>query len=88
VDNIKMDLGVIGWGVVDWNGLVQDKEKWGALLNVDSIFTCYIPFQLIKMEQINDKYFHRNTTKLYNQYTKGNILFNDFLGMQDIVIYL
>jgi hypothetical protein len=28
-----MDLGVIGWGIVDWIGLVQDKEKWRALLN-------------------------------------------------------
>jgi hypothetical protein len=24
VDNIKMDLGEIGWGGVDWIGLAQD----------------------------------------------------------------
>jgi hypothetical protein len=27
VGNIKMDLGAIGWGGVDWIGLAQDKEK-------------------------------------------------------------
>jgi hypothetical protein len=25
VDNIKMDLGEIGWGDVDWIGLVKDR---------------------------------------------------------------
>jgi hypothetical protein len=33
VDNIKMDLGEIGWGGVDWIGLVQDRDKWRALVN-------------------------------------------------------
>jgi hypothetical protein len=28
VDNIKMDLGEIEWGGVDWIGLAQDKDKW------------------------------------------------------------
>jgi hypothetical protein len=27
VDNIKMDLGDIEWGGVDWIGLAQDKDK-------------------------------------------------------------
>jgi hypothetical protein len=27
VDNIKMDHGEIGWGGVDWIGLVQDRDK-------------------------------------------------------------
>jgi hypothetical protein len=26
VDNIKMDLGEIGWGVMDWIDLAQDRE--------------------------------------------------------------
>jgi hypothetical protein len=34
VDNIKMDLGEIGWGGVDWIGLAQDRDKWRALMNV------------------------------------------------------
>jgi hypothetical protein len=33
VDNIKMDLGDIGWSVVDWIGLAQDSYKWRALVN-------------------------------------------------------
>jgi hypothetical protein len=34
VDNIKMDLGEIGWSDVDWIGLAQDRDKWRALVNV------------------------------------------------------
>jgi hypothetical protein len=33
VDNIKMDLGEEGWGDVDWIGLVQDGNRWRALVN-------------------------------------------------------
>jgi hypothetical protein len=28
VDNIKMDLGEVGWGDVDWIRLPQDRDKW------------------------------------------------------------
>jgi hypothetical protein len=28
-----MDLGEIGWGGVDWITLVQDIDKWRALVN-------------------------------------------------------
>jgi hypothetical protein len=33
VDNIKIDLGKIGWGDVDWIGLAQDRNRWRALVN-------------------------------------------------------
>jgi hypothetical protein len=33
VDNIRMDLGEVGWGDVDWIGLVQDRDRWRALVN-------------------------------------------------------
>jgi hypothetical protein len=33
VDNIRMELGVVGWGDVDWIGLAQDRNKWRALVN-------------------------------------------------------
>jgi hypothetical protein len=33
VDNIKMDLLEIGWGVVDWIDLAHDRDKWRALVN-------------------------------------------------------
>jgi hypothetical protein len=28
-----MDLGEVGWGDVDWIGLAQDRNRWGALVN-------------------------------------------------------
>jgi hypothetical protein len=27
VDNIRMDLGEVGWGEVDWIGLAQERDK-------------------------------------------------------------
>jgi hypothetical protein len=28
VDNVTIDLGEVGWGGVDWNGLAQDRYRW------------------------------------------------------------
>jgi hypothetical protein len=33
VDNIRMDLVEVGWSDVDWIGLVQDRDRWRALVN-------------------------------------------------------
>jgi hypothetical protein len=33
VDNIRMDLGEVGWGNVDWIGLAQDRNRWRVLVN-------------------------------------------------------
>jgi hypothetical protein len=33
VDTIRMDLGEVGWGDVDWIGLAQDRNRWRALVN-------------------------------------------------------
>jgi hypothetical protein len=33
VDNIKMDLGEIGWDGRDWIELNQDRDQWRALVN-------------------------------------------------------
>jgi hypothetical protein len=33
VDNIRMDLGEVGSGDVDWIGLAQDRNRWRALVN-------------------------------------------------------
>jgi hypothetical protein len=33
VDNIRADLGEVGWGDVDWIGLTQDRNRWRALVN-------------------------------------------------------
>jgi hypothetical protein len=34
VDNNKVDLRGIEWSDVDWIGLIQDRDKWGALVSV------------------------------------------------------
>jgi hypothetical protein len=31
-DKIKMDLKEIGWGVMDWADLAQDRNQWMALM--------------------------------------------------------
>jgi late competence protein required for DNA uptake (superfamily II DNA/RNA helicase) len=41
IDNIKMDLLEIGWGVVDWIGLAQDRYRWRALVN--SVMNLRVP---------------------------------------------
>jgi hypothetical protein len=33
VDNIRMDLVEVRWRDVDWIGLAQDRDRWGALVN-------------------------------------------------------
>jgi hypothetical protein len=34
MDNIRMDIGEVGWGDVDWIGLAQDRDRWRALVNL------------------------------------------------------
>jgi hypothetical protein len=41
VDNIKMDLGKVGWGDVDWIGLAQDRNRWRALVN--AVMNLWVP---------------------------------------------
>jgi hypothetical protein len=41
VDNIRMDLGEVEWGDVDWIGLAQDKNRWRALVN--SVLNLRVP---------------------------------------------
>jgi hypothetical protein len=33
VNNIRMDLGEVGWGDVDWTGLAKDRNRWRALVS-------------------------------------------------------
>jgi hypothetical protein len=33
VDNIRMDLGEVEWGDVDWIVLAQDRSRWRVLVN-------------------------------------------------------
>ena len=32
-DNIKMDLQELGFGVMDWIDMAQDRDAWRALVN-------------------------------------------------------
>jgi hypothetical protein len=41
VDNIKTDLGEIGWDDVDWIGLAQDRYKWRVLVNL--VLNLWVP---------------------------------------------
>jgi hypothetical protein len=35
VDNIKMDLGEVGWGGMDLIDLAEDREQWMALQHLE-----------------------------------------------------
>jgi hypothetical protein len=41
LDNITMDLVEVAWGDVDWIGLVQDRDRWRALVN--SVLNLRVP---------------------------------------------
>jgi hypothetical protein len=41
VDNIRMDLGEVGRGDVDWIGLAKDRNRWRAFVN--SILNLWVP---------------------------------------------
>jgi hypothetical protein len=41
VDNIRMYVGEVRWGDVDWTGLPQDRIRWRALVN--SVFNFRVP---------------------------------------------
>jgi hypothetical protein len=41
VDNIRMDLGEVGWGDVDWIGLAKNRNRWRALVN--SVLNLRVP---------------------------------------------
>jgi hypothetical protein len=41
VDNIRLDLGEVGWSDVAWIGLAQDRDKLRALVN--AVMNLWIP---------------------------------------------
>jgi hypothetical protein len=41
VDNIRMDLGEVGWGYVGWIGLTKDRNRWKAVVN--SVLNLRVP---------------------------------------------
>jgi hypothetical protein len=42
VDNIRMDLGEVGWGDVDWIGLAKDRNRCRAVVN--SVLNLRVPY--------------------------------------------
>jgi hypothetical protein len=32
-DNIKMDVKEVGWRIMDWIDLAEDRDRWQALVN-------------------------------------------------------
>jgi hypothetical protein len=47
VDNVRMDLGEVGWGDVDWIGLAKDRNRWRALVN--SVLNFRVPLNAGKL---------------------------------------
>jgi hypothetical protein len=47
VDNIRMDLGEVGWDDVDWIDLAQDRNRWRALVN--SVFNLRVSLDAGKL---------------------------------------
>jgi hypothetical protein len=41
VDNIRVGLGEVGWGDVDWIGLAKDTNRWRAVVN--SVLNLWVP---------------------------------------------
>jgi hypothetical protein len=41
MDNIRMDLGEVGWGDVDWIDLAKNRNRWRALVN--SVLNLRVP---------------------------------------------
>jgi hypothetical protein len=41
VDNIKMNLGEIGWDGMDWIDLAQNGDQWRALVN--AVMNLWVP---------------------------------------------
>jgi hypothetical protein len=41
VNNIRVDLGVVGWGDVNWIGLAQNRNKRKVLVN--SLMSFWVP---------------------------------------------
>jgi hypothetical protein len=47
VDNIRMDLGEVGWSDVDWIGLAQERNRWRALVNW--VLNLRVPLSAVKL---------------------------------------
>jgi hypothetical protein len=68
---IRMDLGEVGWGDVDWIGLAQDRDKWRATVNV--VMNLQVPLNAGKLSSgfttgglLSSAPLHRVSHVMYN----------------------
>jgi hypothetical protein len=71
VDNIRMDLGEVGWGDVDWIGLAHDRNRWRALLN--SVLNLRIPWNAGKLSSGLTPSGLSSSTQLHSQLSRGTL---------------
>jgi hypothetical protein len=50
MDNIRMNLGEVGWGDINWIGLAQDRNRWRALVN--SVLNLRVPWYAGKLSSV------------------------------------
>jgi hypothetical protein len=50
VDNIRIDLGEVGWGDVNWIDLAQERNRWRALVN--SVLNLWVPYNAGKLSSV------------------------------------
>jgi hypothetical protein len=58
MEYIKMNLGEVGWGGVDWIGLAKDRNRWRALVH-----PVMVPFSVLDRYQ----YFERTCRPHHSQ---------------------
>jgi hypothetical protein len=67
-DGIKMDLGEIGWGGVEWIELAQDRDRWGCCGCGDEPWgsgaTDLVGFSINAQPLNCSSNFHKNTSTL------------------------
>jgi hypothetical protein len=63
VDNIRIDLGEVGWGDVDWIGLAQDRKRWRAFVN--SVLNLRVPWNAGKLSNGLTSSGHSSNAQLH-----------------------
>jgi hypothetical protein len=82
-DWIRMDLGKIGWGSVKWIQLVQNRDRWRALVNTVmnreyQTYVLVIFFILMKFDSFINFIKHNNQKEKVQNNTLRGILYNHF----------